>query len=48
MKFFANEATNVADLKALTATYTPMVTSYAGEAYLAVSLLLSFNKSIYR
>ena len=45
--FFVNEAPNVADLKALTATDIPMVASYTREAYLAVILLLSFDKNIY-
>ena len=46
--FFANEAPNFDNSKALTSTDIPMVKSYAREAYLTVTLLLICNCSIYR
>ena len=46
MDFFADEAHNISKPKSFTAAKLPVVTYYNREAYLAVSLLLSFDRSI--
>ena len=48
INFFYNESPNVTDLKALNAEDIPMLSIYAREAYLIVSLLLISNRSIYK
>ena len=46
--FFAKEAPNIANSKMLTKKEIPVVTRYTRQAYLAVSVLISCDRSIYR
>ena len=46
MDLFFNKIPNIANPNELTPTELPVVADYAREAYLAVSLLLSFDRSI--